>query len=88
MSSKNSFTIPCSSSGSVSASGRLRSCLSGSTSRPSSSSPTIVLQSSVVSGPTYSPLTDAIGAMSHAPRHSNPRTLKRGSPPAASSIAA
>ena len=48
----------------------------------------MVLQSSVVSGPTYSPLTDAIGAMSQAPRHSNPRTLKRGSPPAASSIAA
>ena len=48
---------------------------------------TIVVQSSGTSGPTYSPSTDAIGAMSQAPRHSNERTLKRGSSPAAESIA-
>ena len=39
------------------------------------------------SGPTYSPSTDAIGAMSHAPRHSNLVTWKSGSSPAALSIA-
>ena len=47
------------------------SCLSGSTSRPALTSSTIRSQSSSSSGPTYSPSTDAIGAMSHAPRHSN-----------------
>ena len=45
------------------------------------------LQSSGSKGPTYSPLTDAIGAMSQAPRHSKERTLKAGSSPAAESIA-
>jgi hypothetical protein len=44
--------------------------------------------SSTVSGPTYTPSTDAIGAMSHAPRHSNARTLKSVSPSAASCTAA
>ena len=34
--------------------------------------------SSGSSGPTYSPSTDAIGAMSHAPRHSNARTWTFG----------
>jgi hypothetical protein len=43
--------------------------------------------SSTSSGPTYSPFTEAIGAMSQAPRHSNDRTLKTASSPAASSIA-
>ncbi len=33
------------------------------------------------SGPTYVPLTDAIGAMSQAPRHSNERMLTSGSSP-------
>ena len=40
-----------------------------------------------LSGPTYTPSTDAIGAMSHAPRHSNARTMNAGSSPAASRIA-
>src|SRR5918995_5042510 len=65
---------------------RFRSCLASSTGRPSSTSSTIARQSSGSSGPTYSPSTDAIGAMSQAPRHSNERTLKRGSSPAVSSI--
>ena len=43
--------------------------------------------SATVSGPTYTPSTEAIGAMSHAPRHSNERTLKSGSEPAASRTA-
>ena len=38
-------------------------------------SSTIKRASSELSGPTYSPLTDAIGPMSQAPRHSKPRTL-------------
>ena len=40
-----------------------------------------------MSGPTYSPLTDAIGAMSHAPRHSNERTFTSASSDAAAIIA-
>ena len=40
--------------------------------------------SSRFSGPTYSPLTDAIGAMSQAPRHSKPRTPMSAWPSAAS----
>ena len=47
----------------------------------------ICLASSVLSGPTYSPLTDAIGAMSHAPRHSNERTSTAGDSLAAAFIA-
>ena len=43
--------------------------------------------SSSSSGPTYSPLTEAIGAMSHAPRHSNERTSTSGCSAAAASIA-
>ena len=42
--------------------------------RPASRSSTIRSASASSSGPTYSPLTDAIGAMSQAPRHSNERT--------------
>ena len=75
------------SSSSVSALGRFFSCLSASTSRPAFTSSTIRAQSASSSGPTYSPSTDAIGAMSHAPRHSNLVTLKSGSSPAALSIA-
>ncbi len=43
--------------------------------------------SASVSGPTYAPSTEAIGAMSQAPRHSNERTLNSGSSPAAARIA-
>ena len=57
---------------------RLRSCLSGRTSRPALRSSTIARQSDASSGPTYSPSTDAIGAMSQAPRHSNACTWKSG----------
>src|SRR5215216_589533 len=67
---------------------RRRSCLSSSTGPPALTSATMRAQSDSSSGPTYSPLTDAIGAMSHAPRHSNDLTWKSGSLPAASSIAA
>jgi hypothetical protein len=41
----------------------------------------------VVSGPRYSPLTEAIGAMSQAPRHSNEVTWIVSSPSAALTIA-
>ncbi len=54
---------------------------------PASRSATIRSASARSSGPTYSPLTDAIGAMSHAPRHSNDLTLTLGLPSAAASIA-
>ena len=43
--------------------------------------------SSSSSGPTYSPLTEAIGAMSQAPRHSNEPTWTSSWPSAASTIA-
>ena len=73
--------------GGTAAARRLRSCLSSSTGRPALTSSTIRAQSSSTSGPTYSPATEAMGAMSQAPRHSNERTLKAGSSPAAATIA-
>ena len=66
---------------------RWRSCLASSTGRPALTSSTSCAQSSGTSGPTYSPSTEIIGAMSHAPRHSNDFTWKSGSSPAADSIA-
>jgi hypothetical protein len=61
--------------------------LSGRGSSPSRSCAISLGQSSSASGPTYTLFTDAIGAMSQAPRHSNARMLKPASSPAASSIA-
>ena len=70
-----------------SATSRVESCLSGRTGRPARVSSSSRGTSAGVSGPTNTPSTDAIGAMSHAPRHSNERTLNSGSSPAASQMA-
>jgi hypothetical protein len=60
---------------------RLSSCLSGSTGSPSRICSTSSGTSSSSIGPMYTPSTDAIGAMSHAPRHSKRRTHVSGSSP-------